>query len=82
MDRAREKLLAGSALALEQHRRVGRGDALGLGPDGPHTGGLSDDLRHLARRGLGEEQRFPSSGPPLDRAGDEQAQQVRDRPAS
>ena len=63
VDRAREELLAGAALALEQDGRVGRRDALGLGAHGADRGGLAHDRRHRARLRLGEEQRLRASAP-------------------
>ena len=54
VDRAREQLLAGAALALDQDARVARGHALRLGEQVLHQRGARDDVLapHLARAGL------------------------------
>ena len=76
VDRVREELLARSALALEQDRRVGRRDALRLGAHCADRGRLADDRRNRLRVGLGEEERLARARAALDRPRDEQPQQV------
>jgi hypothetical protein len=68
VDRAREELLAGSALSLEEHRRVGRGDALDLRAHGADRRRLADDRRQRVGRRLREEQRLARARAALDRA--------------
>ncbi len=47
MQGARHKLLAGTGLAVDQHRDIGIGEPADGAEDLLHRGGLADDFRHL-----------------------------------
>ena len=78
VQRAREQLLAGAALAFEQHRRVGAGRALQRDRHLLQLRVLADDLRRAAARGelLFEQDVLGGQAPLRERALDHQQQMI------
>ncbi len=77
MDRAREELLARAALPFEQHGGIGRSHAARLVLHGLQGRGIPHDRRDQPRALLGEEERLATARPALDRARDQDAQELR-----